>query len=135
MPDDADPELEGEDELPEPPDLDQLQTDHVHVFKCATTFERAVTIPSTLEMLASAAEDIGAPLVAKKLRKGIKALQEDGLTVEDRRAILDPLRDSVLNTAIRFGKARFAQVAARHVDKATTLPKYIADALDWLTED
>lgn len=134
-PDDADPELEGEDKLPEPPDLDELQTEHVRVFKCATTFERAVTIPSTLEMLASAAEDIGAPRVAKRLRKGITALQEDGLTGEDRKAILDPLRDSVLNTAIRFGKARFAQVAARHVDKATNLPRYIADALDWLTED
>lgn len=133
--DDADPELEGEDELPEPLNLDDLQTENVRVFKCATTFERAVTIPSTLDMLASAAADVGAPLVARKLRKGIRALQADGLTYADRMAILAPLRDSVLNTAIRFGKARFAQVAARHVDKATKLPKYISDALDWLMKD
>lgn len=134
-PDDANTELEGEDQLPEPPDLDELQNEHVRVFKCATTFERAITTSSALNMLSSAAEDIGAPLVAKRLRKGIKALQADGLTDDDRREILDPLRESVLNTAIRFGKARFAQVTARHADKATKLPKYIAEAVDWLTED
>lgn len=134
-PDDANPELEGEDDLPNPPDLNDLETDCVRVFKCATTFERALTIAGTLEMLASAADDIGAPRAAKKLRKGIKALKADGMTPADRKAILAPLRDCVLNTAVRFGKARFAQVAARHVDKVTELPKYVADAIDWLAED
>jgi putative ATP-dependent endonuclease of the OLD family len=133
-PGDANPELEGEDELPEAIDLDDLQTDHVRVFKCPTTFERALTLSSTLDMLASASQDIGAPLVAKRLRDGLAALQ-DASTSDERKAILDPLRSSVLNTAVRFGKARFAQVTARHVDKATGLPKYIGDALDWLEAD
>ena len=43
-----------------------------------------------------------------------------------------PLRKMVLNTAKRFGKARFAQTAARHADKAEVIPKYLADATEWL---
>src|SRR5690606_21478746 len=39
LPDDGDPSVEGEDDLPEPPDLDELQSDYIHVFKCPTTFE------------------------------------------------------------------------------------------------
>jgi putative ATP-dependent endonuclease of OLD family len=42
------------------------------------------------------------------------------------------LRAAVLNTAKRFGKARFAQIAGRHVDQATQIPKYLADAAAWL---
>jgi putative ATP-dependent endonuclease of the OLD family len=38
----------------------------------------------------------------------------------------------VLNTAKRFGKARFAQIVARHVDQATSIPKYLTDAAKWL---
>jgi putative ATP-dependent endonuclease of OLD family len=41
-------------------------------------------------------------------------------------------RDAVLTAAKRVVKARFAQIVARHVDKATTVPKYIAEAADWL---
>ena len=41
-PSDADPELEGEDDLPPPPDLEALQNDYVRVFACSTTFERAL---------------------------------------------------------------------------------------------
>jgi len=44
------------------------------------------------------------------------------------------LRKKVLNTAIRFGKARFAQIAARHVEQATSIPNYLANAVEWLTE-
>ena len=131
-PSDADPDMDGEDALPEAPDLGALEGDYVKVFKCATTFERAITLGSTLEMLASAADDIGAPNVARKLRTGISALNVGGLTPDQRKAILDPLRASVLSTAKRFGKARFAQVAARHVDKSTGLPKYIEEAVGWL---
>jgi len=133
-PSDADPELPGEDELPPPPDLASLQSDYVHVFTCQTTFERALVREGTLEMLAEAADDIGAPLMAKRLRKAIKELGKDNLSDEQRRAILDPVRDIVLTTAKRFGKARFAQIVARHVEKATSIPKYISDAAKWLVE-
>jgi putative ATP-dependent endonuclease of OLD family len=133
-PSDAIPGLNGEDELPTPADLEALENDHVHVFACKTTFERAITLPGTLEMCARGAEDIGAPTVARNLRDGAEQLSDEDLEDGEREAILGSLRSMVLNTAKRFGKARFAQIAARHVDQATTVPKYLADAARWLTE-
>jgi putative ATP-dependent endonuclease of OLD family len=133
-PSDANPDLEDEDDLPAPPNLKTLENDYVHVFACKTTFERAVTHEGTLEMFACAADDIGAPIIAKRLRQGIADLNKEALNKSVRQKILAPLRDSVLNTAKRFGKARFAQVAARHVDKATSIPKYLTNAADWLTK-
>lgn len=131
-PSDADPNLEGEDDLPAPPDLKRLESEYVRVFACATTLERAITHRGTLEMFARAADDIGAPTVAARLRDGIAALAA-AQDANERQKILAPLRESVLNTAKRFGKARFAQIASRHVDAATSIPKYIADAAEWLT--
>ncbi len=133
-PSDADPELEGEDDLPPPPDLEALQNDYVQVFACQTTFERALVFEGTLEMFASAAEDIGAPIVAKRLRNGLEELDDDDLDDSERNKILKPLRKMVLSTAKRFGKARFAQIAARHADKAEVVPKYLANAAKWLRE-
>jgi putative ATP-dependent endonuclease of OLD family len=132
-PSDADPTIEGEDDLPAPPDLRALESDHVRVFTCKTTLERAVTLEGTLEMLARAADDIGAQTVASRLRDGAAALV-DAQDANERREILTPLRKSVLNTAKRFGKARFAQIASRHVDVATSIPKYIAEAAEWLAD-
>lgn len=99
-----------------------------------TTFERALVWEETLEMFARTADEIGAPSVAKKLRAGFTALQKGGLNDKQQREILNPLRTAVLNTAKRFGKARFAQIAVRHVDQAETIPKYLADAAKWLME-
>jgi putative ATP-dependent endonuclease of OLD family len=131
-PSDANPDLEGEDDLPAPPDLEELENDYIRVFACKTTLERALTLEGTLEMFAHAADDIGAPTISKHLRKGIKELAADDLDNHERQIILAPLRTSVLNTAKRFGKARFAQIAARHVDKATSIPKYLREAAEWL---
>ncbi|GAB2209084.1 ATP-dependent endonuclease [Roseibium sp. ROS1] len=133
-PSDADVELEGEDDLPEPPDLEALENDFVKVFACKTTFERALVFEETLEMFARAADDIGAPRVAARLRKGLDDLGDETLDNQERLAILKPLRTAVLNTAKRFGKARFAQIAARHADQASTIPKYLGDAARWLLE-
>lgn len=131
-PSDANQALKGEDDLPELADLKELEGDYVRVFACRSTFERALTNEKTLGMLADAADDIGAPRIASRLRKGLRSLQEGDLGAEERSALLKSLRDAVLNTAIRFGKARFAQVAARHVGKATGIPAYVSDAVDWL---
>lgn len=133
-PSDANPELEGEDILPAPRDLKALENDYVRVFACKTTLERAVTLQGTLRMFAHAADDIGAPTIAKHLRKGFKDLADDNLNPAKRLEILAPLREAVLNTAKRFGKARFAQIAARHVNKASAIPKYLVDAAEWLIE-
>ncbi len=37
-----------------------------------------------------------------------------------------------MRTSKRFGKARFAQVASKHVDKARGIPEYIKNAVEWL---
>jgi putative ATP-dependent endonuclease of OLD family len=133
-PSDAVPGLDGEDELPPPPDLEALENDWVQIFACKTTFERALVYPGTLEMFARAAEEVGAPIVAKRLRAGLDAINE-GMDEDDERELLNTLRASVLNTAKRFGKARFAQVAARHVDCAEVVPKYLGEAVRWLVEE
>jgi putative ATP-dependent endonuclease of OLD family len=133
-PSDADSSIEGEDELPAPPDLTELENDYVKIFACQTTFERAVTLEGTLEMFARTASDIGAPAIAKTLRKGLKDLGNEKLSDAERDKILPALRKAVLNTAKRFGKARFAQLAARHTDQATKIPKYLRDAVEWLID-
>jgi putative ATP-dependent endonuclease of the OLD family len=132
-PDDADESIKGEDELLARPDLKELEGDFVKVFSCQTTFERACVFQETLEMFARAASDVGATTVAKRLREGLVKLEKDELSDTKQQAILNPLRDSVLNTAKRFGKARFAQLAARHIGEAKTMPKYIYDAAIWLS--
>lgn len=134
-PDDADESIEGEDELLEKPNLEKLENEFVKVFSCQTTFERACVYKETLEMFALAAEDVGATTIAKRLREGLEKIEKQNLTGAAREAILNPLRDAVLNTAKRFGKARFAQIAVRHVGKATLMPKYIYDAAMWLASD
>ena len=131
---DAIPGLEGEDELPPPPDLEALENDYVQIFACKTTFERALVFPGTLDMFASAAEEVGAPIIAKRLRDGLEAINE-GMEDEEEKELLRNLRKSVLNTAKRFGKARFAQVVARHVEYAEVMPKYLGEAVAWLLEE
>jgi putative ATP-dependent endonuclease of the OLD family len=91
-PSDADSSIEGEDELPAPPDLKELENDYVKIFACQTTFERAVTLEGTLEMFARAASDIGAPTIAKNLRKGLKDLGNDKLSDAERNKIFLALR-------------------------------------------
>ena len=66
------------------------------------------------------------------MRDGAGRLDDDDLGIDEKNEILKPLRKTVLNTAKRFGKARFAQIAARHADKAEVIPKYLVDAAEWL---
>ena len=133
-PSDSYPDLEGEDDLPSLPTLDELENQYLHVFRCRTTFERAVTMKGTLNMLSLAADDIGAPKIAERLRRGIDELSRATKGSQEYNRILEPLRKSVLNTAIRYGKARFSQLAARHAERATSIPKYITEAVEWLIE-
>ena len=47
----------------------------------------------------------------------------------------EALKKSVLNTAKRFGKARFAQLAADHIPEVGAgLPPYVRQAMEWLLE-
>jgi putative ATP-dependent endonuclease of OLD family len=125
----ADADLEAgdvsdDDDQPENPNLALLEGPYVRTFVGATTFEREITLDANLAMLAAAAGDLGATRVKFDLE-----VQEllGGL-------VPDALKDKVLRTAKRFGKARFAQVAARHVDRGGALPTYVRDAIAWLRE-
>ena len=110
---------EREDE-PVAPDLAELENEHVKVFFGDTTFERELTSEGNLEMLSATAESLGAPRVKHRI--------DEAMFDE----VDDQLKDAVLRTAKRFGKGRFAQVAARHVARATELPDYIREAVEWL---
>lgn len=111
---------EPDDDVVPPEDLAALGNEFVRVFVGATTFEREITLDGNAGMLAAAAGDLGA------LR--IKANLETAVTF----GVTEELKKKVLRTAIRFGKARFAQAAARHVEQADRLPPYIEQAVNWL---
>lgn len=111
-----------ESDAPVKPDIAALEGPFVKAFLGETTFEREITLEGNLDMLAKACKELGAPIIASKLEVA------DLLGGDPDSA----LSKSVLNTAKRFGKARFAQMAAKYADGARTLPEYIAEAVDWL---
>lgn len=116
---------DGDDDAePGKPDLAALEGKYVKVFLGATTFEREITLEGNLGMLAAAARKVGAPRVAANLEVAEMFGGEPK----------DALKNSVLATAKRFGKARFAQVAAQKIDGGVTLPIYISNAVSWLLD-
>lgn len=117
-------DVEEGEELPEKENLAALQGDYVRAFLGATTFEREITAPENLAMLSAAARDIGAPRISSQLA-------DHEIVGGD----IGPLKGKVLRTAERFGKARFAQLAARHVGLAGFVPPYIVQAIEWLREE
>jgi len=121
-----------EDAFPAPPDLDSLASEYVGVFRCKTTFERALTKPGLLLCLSSAAKECGAIKVAQKLEAGYKKIKSEKLADKEKKELETDLRNTVLATAKRVGKARFAQVVSKHMNSAEEIPKYIRDAIEWL---
>jgi putative ATP-dependent endonuclease of OLD family len=110
------------DDVPEPHNLLQLRGPYVEVFLGQTTFERELVLQPNLAMLAATARDLGAPSIQQDLeRASLPGAQ-----------VTEELRAKVLRTAIRFGKARFAQVASRHIQPGNTIPLYIQQAIQWL---
>jgi putative ATP-dependent endonuclease of OLD family len=114
-------EGDTEDE-PSRPDLAELENDYVKVFLGETTFERELTTEDNLPWLRETAKALGATRISRRLHAAITS-----------RAVADDdLKDAVLRTAKRFGKGRFAQVAARHIGMVERVPDYIYDAVEWL---
>jgi len=111
------------------PALATLQNAFVRAFTCATTFERDLTMPGTLTMLAQTAADFGATRTSARLHAISAALTEG-----DDPKILGEAQELVLNAAKRFGKARFAQVVSKHIDLAKAIPPYIREAVTWLAQ-
>ena len=109
--------------------VDQLQkfeNDFVRVFPGQTTFERDVADVANLRMFAEAARNLGASRTADSLMKIYK--RRDNLGNGEK----EEARDTVLRIALRFGKARFAQVCARYAKYAEMVPNYIIDSVKWL---
>lgn len=111
----------ADDDVPTVEVIAALEGPYVKAFLGASTFEKELCHPGNLAMLEAAARDLGAPRVATDL------------SLHDVLGDAPPaLKDRVLRTAIRFGKARFAQVAARHAERGTHLPPYVVEAIEWL---
>jgi len=81
-------------------------------------------------MFAAAAEELGAERVCQRL---LDADSEIAWNRPNTEGVRD-MRDLVLKTAKRFGKARFAQVASKHVENVEWLPRYLRDAVEWLRD-
>lgn len=108
-------------------DLQKLEGAYFRVFFCLTTFELELASHGNLEMFALAARHAGAKRVYASLRN---AARKPLLTDEE----AAKAAKKVLNRALETGKARFAQLASEHVEKANDLPKYIQDAIRWVCE-
>ena len=119
----------------EPPDLDPLTGPYVRVFRNQHTLESAITLAANLPMLAATARDLGATRTAVALEQAYASWTEGGIEEGERDDFARDLEAKVLRTARRKGKARFAQVASTHISSECTVPSYIRDALEWLTED
>ncbi len=125
-----------DDELPEPEvrSFETLRNEYVETFICNQTFELELSNRGTLKMLSRTAGELGAPLIAKSLLGIMRQL--DKTEDEDLQAQLLTIAGAkVLNTAKRFGKARFAQIASKYAATATWLPDYIEEAVVWLLSD
>ena len=103
-------------------------------FEGATTFERELVSLGRLPMLVETVRALGAPQILAQMEQGFATLALGGLSPADETALRIELGRITLNTAKRFGKARFAQIAARYAHLATDLPAYIEEAYEWLTE-
>jgi putative ATP-dependent endonuclease of OLD family len=111
--------------------LKEFENDYLRVFACETTFERTLAIAGMLPVLEGAATDLAAPNFKARIEAAIRR-RARAANNRERTAALDGLDSAILNTAKRFGKARFAQVASKHANLATELPGYIRDAVTWL---
>lgn len=128
-------EVDEELEAIPKPDLQTLRNEYVEVFLCKTTFERAATHRGTLRMFAAAAQELGAPRNAKRMLEIWEALPPKGELSDEQAELLATARTKVLRTSKAFGKARFAQVASKHVNEATAMPPYIKKAVGWLLQN
>lgn len=112
---------EADEDEPSKPDIAALEGNFVKAFLGATTFEREFTTEKNLAFITKATKELGAPKITKDLEKATSIGTVD-----------DEIKNKVLRTAKRFGKARFAQVLTRHIKDAKEIPPYIRNAVEWL---
>lgn len=104
-----------------------IENEYVKCFVCASTFERTLVLPGTLAMFKATAVD----LKLRNAKRAISELEEAG-HIDTIDARYSRVRDTVLNAAKNKKKGRFAQHLARHATRATQMPTYLAEAIDWL---
>ena len=127
---------DSEDSLRDSESNSELDSKYVKVFRCQTTFERAITNHDSLEMLIETLREFGAPIVISECEKAKDMLDlQHESTTQQCEEILRPIRKRILSQAKANGKARFAQVASKHTDGLNQLPEYIDTALEWLLND
>lgn len=110
-------------------DLDQLRGANVEVFRSTYTLEREIALPGNMAMLERAASEVGAAKTVAAIQRFV-ALGPLAKTAPE----LELVQERVLRTAKAVGKARFAQTLSKHAPLATQIPRYIADAVDWLMQ-
>lgn len=122
-----------EEDAIEVDDEEYGSNDYLQVFKCPVTFERAMTVEGTLPMFLEALRECRYPQSTEAFETGIDnlLLETDQKVIQ---GILKPLRDRTLKCADRCGKSRFAQISSKYADKATALPAYIRQAVEWIME-
>lgn len=131
-PSDADtPEDQALDHAP----LRHLENEFVRVFQCPVTFERTLAMPGLLLPMAECIEECGHTDVAKGLRHAFAEVSSGSLEGAEAVELLERCSGRILNSAKRVGKARFAQIASKHVEGATEIPGYVQDAVRWLFEE
>jgi len=126
---------DGYEDLVVDTNLDELESDYVKVFRCKTTFERALAIPNLLKMLLATAEEINAGKLKTSVERAIKVCSEGDSESDAKHEVMREVARTTLGTAKRIGKARFAQVASKYVNRAEGLPKYVREAIDWLVKE
>lgn len=127
-------DAEDFDPATDAPDLVELENDFVSAFAGATTFERELVSVGRLPMLIETVRALGAPQILAQMESGLEALQLGGMGLAEETELRVELGRITLSTAKRFGKARFAQIAARYANLATDVPPNIEQAYEWLTE-
>ena len=116
------------------PPLRHLENEFVKVFQCPVTFERTLAVPGLLLPMAECAEECGHTRVAEFIRRAFGEVSSGSLDAVGEADVLDGCKSRILNSAKRVGKARFAQIASKHVEGATEIPAYVQDAVQWLLD-
>lgn len=124
---DLPPQDEDDSEIESLDELKAYENKYLKIFACNTTFEREVLVSGTTDVFE-------ATLKKFKKKKSLKLLKEfvDEVNETERKAKFKIARDAVLKSAIAVGKARFAQEASLHTKKATKVPDYIKETIEWL---
>ena len=113
--------------------LDVDGDNYVQVYQCPITFERAITIEGTLKMLLKTIEECG---YTNRMNSFIACIKELKVSQNEtkKNEALSKLRDIVQRSARDASKGRFAQIASKHANLATSVPSYILGAVNWLID-